>query len=270
MRTKKQNAPGWRIKYLGWSGFYIHNKNDVHIYIDPPKGTIFPPDVKIIIFITHGHPEHLGGTLDYLKKLTIDDRAKIIASKTIITYFRNVCKCLKPEFLEVEPGQKFLLGPNFSFDVFEWQHMPLLPPGFGIAVGHILKILKNFPEAWRIIKMSLKGPLGPGRMLGYTLRLQDNKNIIIYGEGLHRRSRIEDIATIGQRVPGATILVASEPEDAAQLPALIMKSGASDIYLYEPHRLWRDLFSLPHIDLKALKATLLSNGLNVTIPETER
>ncbi|MBT5187026.1 MAG: hypothetical protein HOH19_01690 [Kordiimonadaceae bacterium] len=269
MQSGNKNFSDWKIKYLGWSGFCIHNNDDTHIFIDPPKGTYFPPEVKIIIFITHGHPEHLGGSLDRIKQNVIGGRTRIIASKTIVTYLKGICQCSNVEFFKVKPEQRFILTPYLSFEVFEWQHMPLLPPDFGVAVLYILRILKKFREAWRIIKMSLNGPLGPGRMLGYTLHLLGNKNIIIYGEGLHRQSCVEDISAIGHRVPGATLLVASEPEDTNQLPTLVMASGASEIFLYEPHSPWRDLFSLPHIDLHALKRTLLSKGLNVTIPKIE-
>ena len=165
------------------------------------------------------------------------------------------------DFIKVEPGQKQDLAPGSSFEVFQWKHMPLLPPGLGAAARHIFHILRHFRAAWRIIRMSLNGPRGPGEMLGYLLRLPEGTNIIIYGEGLHRHSRIEDVATIGRKIPDATLMVATEPEDFAELPQLVVASGAARAVLYEPHRTWRDIFDLPHADLQALQKTMSAAGI---------
>ncbi|NOZ42119.1 MAG: hypothetical protein GXP02_02990, partial [Alphaproteobacteria bacterium] len=63
--------------------------------------------------------------------------------------------------------------------------------------------------------------------------------------------------------------VASEPEDFAELPRLIAASGADEAILYEPHRQWRDLFSLPHIDLKALQKAIEDTGISAKIAKVE-
>ena len=262
------NSSNWNMDYLGWSGFHIyrpHYPENQHFFIDPPKGTSFPEEATITIFITHGHPEHLGGTLDYIKEVPTNQDANIIASTTVCQYLSGECMRSRVNFINVKPGQKYILVPDISFETFQWKHMPLLPPGLRAAAHHVFQILRRFRVAWRIIRMSLHGPKGPGEMLGYLLRLPENTNIIIYGEGLHRHSREEDVKAIGNKATDATIMVATEPEDFAELPQLVAASGAAQAVLYEPHRPWRDIFDLPHADLQALQKTMSAAGVTAKI-----
>lgn len=275
MKTTRANSSDWDIDYLGWSGFHIHrsdnhNPDGQELFIDPPKGTTFPKAASIIIFITHGHPEHLGGTIDHVREIAAEQSSMVIASETVCRYLSGECRRARVDFITVEPGQKQDPAPDISFEVFQWQHMPLLPPGLRAAVRHIFHILRRFRATWRIIRMSLKGPRGPGKMLGYLLHLPEGINIIIYGEGLHRHSRSEDVATIGHKAPGAILMVASEPEDFAELPHLVAASGASEAILYEPHRPWRDIFELPHADLQALQKTISAAGMPAKILSVNR
>lgn len=266
--VKAENNPsGWEIDYLGWSGFHIHKEDAPDIFIDPPKGTPFPENEDVTIFITHGHPEHLGGTLDLIKAKDGANNIMIIASEKIGTYLTKECQRKKVNFLRVAPGQNLTVATDIEIDVFGWQHMPLLPPGFGAGLRHIWHLLKGYRQAWQIIKMSLYGPKTAGKMLGFILRFPGYKNIIIYGEGLHRKCHIEEVSSIGQLALGSTLLVAAEPEDFDQLPELILASGAAEAILYEPHREWRDLFSLPHMDLRALQRSVTSKGVSAIVPE---
>ncbi len=264
------NSSSWNMDYLGWSGFHIYSQEGQQIFIDPPKGTAFPKDIPITIFITHGHPEHLGGTLDHVREIVTAQSTTVIASETVCRYLSKECQRGRVNFIKVGPGQTQNLAPGSSFEVFQWKHMPLLPPGLGAAARHIFHILRHFKAAWRIISMSLNGPRGAGKMLGYLLRLSEGANIIIYGEGLHRHSRTEDIATIGRKVSDAILIVAVEPEDYAELPQLVAASGAAQAVLYEPHRPWRDIFKLPHADLQALQKTLSNAGISAKISELNR
>lgn len=273
MAVSKASASSvWEIDYLGWSGFHIHHPRQKrngpsHIYIDPPKGTKFSTEEEGIIFITHGHPEHLVGAMEYLTDITVKSSTVIVASQQVCQYLEQINQRTNVAFIIAHPGQRLKMAAEISVQVFEWHHMPLLPPGIGAALRHIFQILRKIDTAWRIIRMSLKGPRGAGKMLGYLLRLPGDKDIIVYGEGLHRHCHPEEVAAVGRRALGATLLVASEPEDIAELPELIFASGAHDAILYEPHRPWRDIFELPHANLQALRKAVMGKGINVIIPD---
>lgn len=256
------NSP--EIKYLGWSGFHIHTPSGENIFIDPPKGTIFPK-TELIIFITHGHPEHIGGTLNFLRDPSTDQKLTIISSKKISSYLREKCKKNNITFVNTHNYDQRVLSPYLSFKSFNWTHMPLLPPGILASLRHILKMIKGFRLAWKIIRKSLNGPLGSGGYLGYILDLKSGPNIIIYGEGLHRHSSLQDVINIGKISPGSTLFVAAEPEDVEILPDLIKASGACSAILYEPHRPWRDIFELPHINLNKLKEVIIETGVDARV-----
>ncbi len=270
MADRRDDPLAQQMTYLGWSGFQFNISENCHIFIDPPKGTVFSEKADIIIFITHGHPEHLGGTYDHVRTAGQGRDTTIIASRVVSGYLAKKCCRDGVNFITVKAGQKSTLPPDIAFEVFSWRHMPLLPPGFGAAVRHMVHILRGLPLAWRIIRMSLAGPRGAGDMLGYLLRLPGDRNIIIYGEGLHRHTHIGDVRAIGRTAPGATLLVATEPEDIAELPGLVVASGAACAILYEPHRPWRDMFELPHADLPALRKLLSDVGISAGIAGTDK
>ncbi|NOZ42177.1 MAG: hypothetical protein GXP02_03290, partial [Alphaproteobacteria bacterium] len=193
------NGSDWQIAYLGWSGFHLQRPAGPHIFIDPPKATIFPGNSAVIVFITHGHPEHLGGVMDLVAgDLETGNNSghgvTIIASKTVCNYLEDRYRPDNVNFIAVSPGQQQALTAGIGFEVFQWRHMPLLPPGLWPAVRHILSMIRKFRAAARIIKMSLNGPKGPGRMLGYRVQLSSDVTIVIYGEGLHRRCSVDDVA----------------------------------------------------------------------------
>ncbi len=79
------------IKYLGHSAFYIES-NGFKALIDPflsgnPQTKSKPGDFKDIshIFVTHGHGDHLGDTIEIAK----DTNAKVISNFEIINYLSS-------------------------------------------------------------------------------------------------------------------------------------------------------------------------------------
>lgn len=261
-KTLKKSS---KIDYLGWSGFHIYNDEEPHIYIDPPKGTRFPSG-ELIILLTHGHPEHLGGTYDLVKTEPINQKITIIASGTVCKFLKKSLLNNNIGFIKVRPLETHRLSKSTEIISFRWSHMPLLPPGIKAASQHIWHLLKGGIHALNIMKMSLKGPNGAGTMLGYIIKIND-QNIIVYGEGLHRQCKVEDVSKVGAIAPSATILVAAEPEDIKELPLLVHASGALKAIIYEPHRPWRDQFQLPHIDLETLMKKISYLGIKVRIVE---
>ena len=168
-----------KIDYLGWSGFQIKKNSGPNLFIDPPKGTEFPDD-EIIILITHGHPEHLGGTIDHLSKSTSNHKTIIIATKPLCYYFKRRCIKSNVEFIYARTLETISPNPNYQITPFMWKHMPLLPPGIKNSIRHVWQLIKGYKHAFKILKMTLKGPNQIGDMLGYIVKLKD-KNIIKIG-----------------------------------------------------------------------------------------
>ncbi|MCD6436219.1 MAG: metal-dependent hydrolase [Clostridiales bacterium] len=76
------------IEYLGHSALYIES-NDFKALIDPflkgnPQAKKMPTDFKEIthIFVTHGHDDHIGDTIEIAK----NTNAKVVANFEIINY----------------------------------------------------------------------------------------------------------------------------------------------------------------------------------------
>ena len=76
------------IKYLGHAAFYIES-GDFKALIDPflrgnPQTRSRPGDFKELshIFVTHGHSDHLGDTLEIAE----NTQAKVVSNFEIINY----------------------------------------------------------------------------------------------------------------------------------------------------------------------------------------
>lgn len=252
---------GPEITYLGWSGFHMPGPGSSAVYVDPPKGTVFQ-DVPTIVFITHGHPEHLGGVLD-LVKTQHPNSLTIVGSKVVCAYLKRQCTCSRVHFEQVTAGSFFASGTGVRAEIFTWRHMPLLPPGVTPACRHVWRLLRGWRKALGIIRMMLAGPRRAGDMLGFVLSVEDNMPVIVYGEGLHRRTRLGEVRAVAGALERACLLVAVEPEDVAALPWLLRACTARFILLYEPHGNWRDDFGMPRADLSALAKELRQGGKRV-------
>ncbi len=79
------------IKYLGHAAFYIES-GDFKALIDPflrgnPQTKSRPGDFKELshIFVTHGHSDHLGDTLEIAKRT----QAKVVSNYEIVNYLMS-------------------------------------------------------------------------------------------------------------------------------------------------------------------------------------
>lgn len=248
------------ISYLGWSGFRIDRQDGVPIFIDPDARAELPLGRPLVILLTHGHPEHLGGTRAYLERAGNGADATIFASTAICRHLARRSKAGRLKFKPVCPGMRLEADGGVSITVFQWQHLPLLPYGFGPAVRHVAQLLSNPQLALRIAWAGLTGPR-PGPMLGFQIGFGDG-DVVAYGEGLHRFCKPRR----GDGPQDRTILLAGiEPGDESAVPDLIRECGVRSAILYEPHAKWRDAFRMPQADLASVRDSLMSLAVSATI-----
>jgi len=257
------NRPELVLGYLGWSGFRIVFSDGTEFYIDPPKGTALPLDRETNILITHGHPEHIAGTLEYLCNPDRNARVLVAASAAICRYLRKRSTQNADHYQPCKPQQHISIS-GLGIDIFKWRHMPLLPPGFKPALNHIKCLISHPLLAMSIIAAGLRGPL-PFPMIGFRIVPLEGPRVLVYGEGLHRLTSPTNTHRIGIDLPADILLVAVEPEDINVLPDLVNKTGITTIGLYEAHRDWREAFDMPYADLEALASVLETSDKRILI-----
>jgi len=255
----------YAIDYLGWSGFHLHGPGVPSIFIDPPKGTRFPDSGDVFILLTHGHPEHLGGTIDVLNRPHRGGNVTLVASAWLCRYFKRQHPTRGVTLCPARKGEHISLPGDVSISVFSWTHMPLLPPGLGASARHLWKLTRKASTAWQIVRMMMRGPKWAGPMLGYKVEYKGKAVAVAYGEGLHRRCDPGAVAWHCANARRASLLVAVEPEDEDMMPRLLRYAGIGHAVLYAPHKDWRTAFDLPHADLSRLKAVLELTGLSTDI-----
>jgi hypothetical protein len=255
-------AQALEVEYLGWSGLRMSGPCG-DIWIDPPEGTPFPLDRMVNVLITHGHPEHVGGSLAHLRNPARSGAVRGAAAEPVCRYLSRHATRADDRFDACAPGQRFDMA-GFAIDVFEWKHMPLLPPGIGPALHHLTMIATRPRLAARIVIAALRGPW-PFPMLGFRLAAPGCPRVLVYGEGLHRCSSGAELERIRAVVPADLLLAAVEPEDTDVLPELFRRLGAPAVGLYEAHRPWREAFGMPLADLDALAATVARGGMRAMI-----
>lgn len=256
------------LAYLGWSGFRIQVPGSIDLYLDPPGGTKFSPDHSPHILITHGHPEHVQGTLEHLRDPARALPVVVAAGEGVCRYLRKQATHEADQFQVCIPHQHFELA-GYGIDVFKWRHMPLLPPGLGAKLRHIRRLLSRPALAARIVWAGAIGPW-PYPMLGFRIARPGRTRFLVYGEGLHRQVGHRTLAQVASDLPADVLLAAVEPEDRDVLPDLIARLGIPNVALYQPHQPWRQSFGMPLADLDALANTLAHTGLRALVfrPDT--
>lgn len=252
-----------RLTYLGWSGFRIDRLDGSLLLIDPPAGVSIPTDRPQIILITHGHPEHLGGTRAILTGCG-SAAITVCASPEICKYLSRKTRGCNVTFKAARADECLTLADGLEVGIFRWKHLPLLPPGgVGPALAHLLALASRPLLAARIISAGIFGPR-PDPMLGFRIA-GDGETVLAYGEGLHRLCTSADAALQARGCEGETLLAAVEPEDADHLPDLIRATKPGRVFLYEPHAKWRNAFRLPRADLGTLAASLQHYGIETRV-----
>lgn len=239
------------VTYQGWSGCVLVAPGGIPLYFDPAPGSALP-DQKKIVFITHGHPEHVEGIASHLRSVR-ENGISVLGSSSVCKFLKTKSSNRADSFLAVNEGSSLSLH-GWSVDVFGWEHMSLLPAGWK-EKGTYLKRLLRHPV--RLAKIGVHGLSGPRHapMLGYRVSGY-GRRIVYFGEGLHRCTSDACLRVAMGNEPVDVLLAAVEPEDAQDLPRLVMASGARQLLAFEAHRPWREQFELPQINLSDLR-----NGL---------
>lgn len=251
--------PPIALTWLGWSGFRITGAGGTQLFIDPPKAADIPQDRDVQILLTHGHPEHVAGTIRYLARDSRRARATVLASPRLSRVLARRPKAPGDRLLGCRPGQTLAIG-GVGVDVFEWRHMTLLPSGLRPALVRLCQLARRPGLALRIAARAARIPR-PGPMLGFRLTLGHGRRLMFFGEGLHRKTDAEAVTRVVRRLPAEIGIIAVEPEDMDVLAALIARLRLRAAVLYEAHGPWRDAFHMPRADLDALRLALGGAGM---------
>ena len=122
-----------RLSYQGWSGCIVHAPRGSAastLAFDPSPGLELEP-VAATLLLTHGHFEHVNGALAHLRRAQREPVA-VIASKHLCRYLERRSAGQDDRFVPVDVGSR-VEANGWEVRVFEWEHMPLLPPGTGPA-----------------------------------------------------------------------------------------------------------------------------------------
>ncbi len=252
-----------RVSYLGWSGFHITWPGGPQVVLDPPDAESLRTDQEAWILLSHGHPEHVAGTISYLKDPTRTAPVTVVASSPVCRYFERRHGQARDQFLPCQAGQTVKL-PNLQIDAFSWRHMRLLPPGLGPALQHLRHVASRPRLALKIIRKSLWGP-PTGAMLGFRLVPEGGPRILWYSEGLHRLTRVDQVQATGKQLEADALLFAIEPEDLHIIAELLSAIGSPVVIPYEAHQPWREGFGMPVVDLARLTEELQEHGLRAPL-----
>lgn len=248
------------LSYLGWSGFRISWSDGPTIFVDPPDASALSHDREALIALTHGHPEHVAGTVAHLADPSRWDAVRVLASPQVCAHLRRSSKNATDRFLEFDAGREQVF-PGLRVQAFAWHHMPLLPPEPALALRHVARLARHPSITFGIVKDGLVGP-PPGSMLGYGLIPDRGPRVLVFSEGLHRRTQVSEIRAAREQIGADLLLFAVEPEDAEILPDLVAAIGAPIVVPYEAHAEWRESLGMPRADFDRLSRELESRGIH--------
>ena len=242
-----------KIQYYNWSGITLQHSNTLigfDLFGDAVSADVLRQEPTVILCLTHGHPEHAGSLQALLE--SPDARpclrnVHLISSPDVVQHI-NRHGILPPENVHpVRNGERVTIA-GVTVTAFSWVHMPLLPPGLRHKIDYILQLAIHPVDLIRIGTSGLRLPMN-AQQLGFHIAYPDGKTVLNYSEGVHRLTDAREVEQVAQNLPARIVLFAVEPDDAQAIPRWVEMLAPKEVYLYEAHRPWRDLFHLPFIDL---------------------
>lgn len=241
------------IQYFGWSGITLRHNSTVvgfDLYGEKVTWDAFTENQPIILCLTHGHPEHAGSLRAFLEAPEARrhlPNVHLISSPDVIKHM-NRRGILAPENIHpVSDGGSVTIG-DVKITSFTWVHMPLLPPGLREKLEYIFQLIIHPVDLVRIGTSGLLLPMNAPQ-LGFHIAYADGTTVLNYSEGVHRLTDPREVQQVAERLPADMLFFAVEPDDVEAIPRWVEMLAPKEVYLYEAHRPWRDLFRLPFIDL---------------------
>ncbi|MCC7448037.1 MAG: MBL fold metallo-hydrolase, partial [Anaerolineae bacterium] len=242
-----------KIQYFNWSGICLQHGNTLigfDLYGEAVTWDTFKEPQTLILCLTHGHPEHAGSLRTFLEAPEANARLRQIhlISSPEVTRHVNRNSILPPQQVYGVTGGESITIDGVRITAFNWVHMPLLPPGIRNKASYILQLAMHPVDLIRIGILGLRLPMHAPQ-IGFHIAYPDGTTVLNYSEGVHRLTDPREVEQIGRNLPAQMVFFAVEPDDMEVIPRWVQMLAPEEVYLYEAHRPWRDLFHLPFIDL---------------------
>lgn len=242
-----------KIEYYNWSGITLQHQHTLvgfDLFGEAVTADVLQQEQTIILCLTHGHPEHAGSLRNFLEAPQTRPylaNIHLISSPDVVQHINRKC-ILAPQNVHcVHAGERVTIA-GVTVTVFTWVHMPLLPPGIRPKLEYITQLILHPIDLIRIGTNGLSLPMNAPQ-LGFHIAYPDGTTVLNYSEGVHRLTNSDEVEQIARKLPADLLFFAVEPDDAETIPRWVEMLSPKEVYLYEAHRPWRDLFHLPFIDL---------------------
>lgn len=256
------------IQYYNWSSITLQHDNTLvgfDLFGDAVTWDAFKKDQIIILCLTHGHPEHAGSLQEFLEMSEAREHLAnihLISSSEVVKHI-NRNGILPSENVHGVEDKASVTIDRLKVTVFTWVHMPLLPPSIKHKIEYILQLLIHPIDLIRIGLLSFSLPMNAPQ-LGFHITYPDGTTVLNYSEGVHRLTNPQEVEQVAKTLPADMLLFAVEPDDTEAIPRWVEMLTPKDVYLYEAHRPWRDMFHLPFIDLNDYAEVLAERFQNMT------
>ncbi|HRE46644.1 MAG TPA: MBL fold metallo-hydrolase [Aggregatilineales bacterium] len=248
------------IHYYNWSGISLQHAGafiGFDLYGEAVTWDVLKNDQPKLLCVTHGHPEHAGSLRRFLEAPEARpylENIHLISSPAVTAHINRRNILLPANVHRIKAGESITLN-EIKITAFTWVHMPLLPPGFKHKVDYLLQLALHPFDLLRIGSQGLRLPMNAPQ-LGFHVRYPDGTTVLNYAEGVHRLTNPQEVQRVARILPADMLLFAVEPDDAESIPRWVEMLSPQEVYLYEAHRPWRDLFHLPFIDLEVYRQRL--------------